>query len=69
MSDQINENQAPEKKTDNRTLLLIAIIVLLIAGNIYLYWKLNQKQDTVEMQAQNLNMDSVKIADLDLKYN
>ncbi len=69
MSDQLNETQSQEKKTDNRTLLLIAIIVLLIAGNIYLYWKLNQKQDVVEMQAQNLNMDSVKIADLDLKYN
>ncbi len=68
MSDQI-DNQNQEKKSDNRTKLLIIIIVLLVAGNIYLYWKLNQKQDVVEIMVQQSNMDSVKIADLDLKYN
>lgn len=65
----MNENQTQEKKSDNRTRLLMIIILLLVAGNIYLYWKLNQKQDVVEIMVQQQNMDSVKIADLDMKYN
>ncbi len=69
MSDHLNENVLPENKPDNRTKLLIVIIILLVAGNIYLYWKLNQKQDVVEIMVQQTNMDSIKIADLDLKYN
>lgn len=61
--------QSPDKKRDNRTMILVAIIILLIAGNIYLYWQLNNKQGTVELMVQQQNMDSVRIADLDMKYN
>ncbi|HAP01608.1 MAG TPA: hypothetical protein DCQ93_06760 [Bacteroidetes bacterium] len=56
-------------KRDNKTLLLIVIIVLSICLNIFLYWKLNQKQDVLEVKTQQSNMDSVKIADLDMKYS
>ncbi len=67
MMDQF-DNLNQEKKSDNKSKLLILIIALLVAGNIYLYWQLNNKQDTVERLGQQLNMDSVKIADLDIKY-
>lgn len=67
MAENMNENQAPQQKS-NKTTLLIILIIILACVNIYLYVKLNNKQQTVKELIEVTNMDSIKIADLDTKY-
>lgn len=68
MSENMNEAQKPEQKS-NRTMLLIILIILLAAVNIYLYVKLSNKKEEVKQQTEIINMDSLRIADLNVKYN
>ena len=58
----------PNKRNNYLTILLI-IIALLAGANIYLWVKLNQKsRETVQLR-ETVNVDSMRIVDLDAKYN
>ena len=57
-----------EKKPDHSKLMLILIFVLFVT-NVYLVVKLNYSRNTTEIMYVQSNMDSSKLADLDVKYN
>jgi hypothetical protein len=65
------EFQKPEKtdNRNNRTTLLIVLIALLVGANIYLYVKYNQKEKETVILREAVNVDSMRIVDLDAKYN
>jgi len=58
----------PNKRNNYLTILLI-IIALLAGANIYLWVKLNQKTKETVMLHDTMNVDSMRIVDLDSKYN
>jgi len=61
------ENQPP-KRQNNRTIFYIILILLLLGINIYLYMKYYQKSNQSQTLTEQVNSDSVRIADLDMKY-
>jgi predicted RNase H-like nuclease (RuvC/YqgF family) len=66
------ENQRPEQKNDsknNRTLILIILIALLVGVNIFLYVKYTQKETQTIALTEALNIDSMRIVDLNAKYS
>ena len=69
MSESTNEMQPQnQEKKNNRSIWVIILIALLVGTNIYLYVKLNSKQEVVKELTTAANMDSLKISDLDTKY-
>lgn len=60
------ENQPP--KQNNRTVFYIILILLLVGINIYLYVKYYQTKNQAQTLTEEANMDSIRIADLDMKY-
>lgn len=65
------ENQTQEQKSDsrnNRTLIYIILIALLVGANIFLYIKYTQKEKQTITLTEALNIDSMRIVDLDAKY-
>lgn len=65
------ENQTQETKNEsrnNRTLIYIILIALLVGANIFLYIKLAQKEKQTITLTEALNIDSMRIVDLDAKY-
>src|SRR6478672_3526944 len=58
----------PNKRNNYLTILLI-IIALLAGANIYLWVKLNQKTKESVVLRESVNVDSMRIVDLDAKYN
>lgn len=60
------ENQQP--KQNNRTIFYIILILLLVGINIYLYVKYYQTKNQSLALTEEANMDSIRIADLDMKY-
>jgi hypothetical protein len=66
------ENQNVEQKSDsrnNRTLIYIILIALLVGANIFLYIKYTQKEKQTIALTEALNIDSMRIVDLDAKYS
>lgn len=61
------ENQPPRRQ-NNRTIFYIILILLLLGINIYLYMKYYQKSTQSKALNEQVNSDSVRIADLDMKY-
>ncbi|MEP7129459.1 MAG: hypothetical protein ABI729_11350, partial [Chitinophagales bacterium] len=59
-------NQPP--KQNNRTIFYIILILLLVGINIYLYVNYYQSKNQVQALSEESNMDSIRIADLDMKY-
>ena len=57
-----------EEKEKNRT-ALYTVIFLLVAGILYMYWTLHNKQDVVTVAVHLEQIDSMKIADLETKYD
>ena len=70
MATETNYNAAdnPNKRNNYLTILLI-IIALLAGANIYLWVKLNQKSKEAVVLREAVNVDSMRIVDLDAKYN
>lgn len=58
----------PNRRNNYLTILLI-IIALLAAANIYLWVKLNQRNKEVAVKTEKTTMDSMRIVDLDAKYS
>ena len=61
------DNQPPRRQ-NNRTIFYIILILLLLGINIYLYMKYYQKSNQSQTLTEQVNSDSVRIADLDTKY-
>src|SRR4030095_608096 len=61
------DNQPP-KKQNNRTIFYIILILLLLGITIYLYMKYYKKRNQSTTLTEQVNSDSVRIADLDMKY-
>src|SRR5687767_13337863 len=69
------ENRNPEfqstdaNKRNNYLTILLIIIALLAGANIYLWVKLNQKTKEAAVLREAVNVASMRIVDLDAKYN
>ncbi len=61
----------PEKKEsrNDKTLIYIILIALLVGANIFLYVKYTQKEKQTFALTEALNIDSMRIVDLDAKYS
>lgn len=64
------ENRANQnyERRNNRTMIYIILIALLVCANIYLYVKYNQKETMVVKEQEKIAKDSMNIVDLDAKY-
>jgi hypothetical protein len=60
------DNQPP--KQNNRTIFYIILILLLVGINIYLYVKYYQTKNQTQTLTEEANIDSLRIADLDMRY-
>ncbi|MBA2422270.1 MAG: hypothetical protein H0V61_03495 [Chitinophagales bacterium] len=65
----LNPQDTPPPKQTNRTIFYIGLILLLVAINVYLYVKYNQSNKNSQTLTEQVSNDSIRIADLDLKYN
>src|ERR1700722_13586086 len=67
-----NQQETPvnnnSDKRNNRTIIYIVLIALLVCANIYLYVKYNQKEKETIVVKEAVNLDSMRIVDLDAKY-
>lgn len=64
----LNQPDNQPKKQNNRTIFYIILILLLLGINIYLYIKYYQKSNQSQTLTEQVNSDSSRIADLDMKY-
>jgi predicted RNase H-like nuclease (RuvC/YqgF family) len=63
----LNPDNQPRKQ-NNRTIFYIILILLLLGINIYLYVKYYQKSNQSQTLTEQVNSDSLRIADLDIKF-
>src|SRR5262245_35837238 len=66
MSTEQTPDQQP--KRNNRSVFYIALLLILLGVNIYLYIKYNQRSTESAQLTEQVNNDSVRIADLNNKY-
>jgi predicted RNase H-like nuclease (RuvC/YqgF family) len=64
----LNQQDTPPPKQSNRTIFYILLILLLVGINVYLYVKYNQTNKNSQNLTEQVSNDSIRIADLDLKY-
>ncbi|MBA3649178.1 MAG: hypothetical protein H0W62_11620 [Chitinophagales bacterium] len=62
-------NQPDPGKQNNRIILLWVLVALLIGINIFMYVKFAKKSTETQQLTEEVNSDSIRIADLDTKYN
>jgi hypothetical protein len=65
--DQLNQSPPPQRG-NSRTIFYILLLVLLLGINVYLYIKYNQRNTENQQLTELVTTDSVKLTDLDLKY-
>ncbi|MEO6167889.1 MAG: hypothetical protein ABIO46_12645 [Chitinophagales bacterium] len=64
----LNQPDNQPSKQNNRTIFYIILILLLVGINIYLYVKYYQTKNQTQTLTEEANMDSIRIADLDMKF-
>lgn len=57
----------PPRKS-NRTIFIVLLVLLIIASQVYVYIKFNQRSMENQRLVEQVNADSIRIADLGLKY-
>jgi cell division protein FtsL len=69
MSDvRLNPPDNQPRKQNNRTIFYIILILLLLGINVYLYLKYYQKSNQSQKLTEQVNADSTRLADLDMKF-
>lgn len=56
------------KPARNRNLLFGVLLLLLLASNIYLYLRIEQKEKQAEVYEKQIDEDSIRLAELDQRY-
>jgi len=68
MSDgQVNQNSAPSR-SNSRTIFYVLLLLILFGINVYLYIKYNQRTTETQQLTEQANADSVRLTDLNMKY-
>jgi hypothetical protein len=61
-----SDSMPPRK--NNRTVFIVILVLLIIASQVYVYIKFNQRTVENQQLMERVNADSIRIADLGLKY-
>jgi len=66
--EQSRPNEPAPQRRNNRTVFIVVLVLLLIAIQVYLYLKYTQRNTQNQQLVEQVNADSVRIADLGMKY-
>ena len=66
--EQPRPNEPVPQRKNNRTVFIVLLVLLLIAIQVYLYLKYTQRNTENQKLTEQVNADSVRIADLGMKY-
>jgi len=63
-----DEQNSPRSRSNSRTIFYVLLLLILLGINVYLYIKYNQRNTETKQLTEQVNADSLRLTDLNMKY-